>query len=218
MKKIFLILITILGFAESNAQIFTDDGRYELIGKDNPEIFKATGSPYLNDDFTSGKIFFEDKAPLPVLLRYNVYNETIEVRPNLSSEEIFKVSDRVKAIYELDGLKMISDQFYYDNRKIWGFFIVHYEGDRFQLLEKPEIRVTRPVKSDSGYSDDKPARMKKTSSLYIRDKENGVHQISLKHKDVKKFFTSAGAKEYLSDNKIKEIEDLVVLLNFLEVE
>ncbi|WP_029036986.1 hypothetical protein [Salinimicrobium xinjiangense] len=218
MKKIFLALISILGFAELNAQIFTDDGRYELIGKDNPDIFKATGSPYLNENFTSGKIFFEDKAPLPVLLRYNVYNETIEVRPDPSSEEIFKVSDREKATYELDGLKMISDQFYYDDRKIWGFFIVHYEGDRFQLLEKPEIRVTRAVRTDSGYSDDKPARMKKTSSLYIRDKEKDVHEIKLKHKDVKKFFTSAEAKNYLSKNKIKDIEDLAGLMKFLEEE
>lgn len=215
MKTIFAIAVFFVTTG-LQAQIYTEDGRYELIGKDNKDIFKATGSPYLNDDFSPGKIYFEGKPPLSVHLRYNIYSEIIEIKPDLASVEIFKVSDREKATYELNGKRIIYEQFFHEDRKILGFFISHYEGDRYRLLEKPEIKVSPPVRSESGYSDDKSAKMSKVSSYYILDAKDNSFRVRLKNKDFRKIFLSAAAKEYLSDNRIREIEDLIAFLRHME--
>lgn len=216
MKNIILTVIAVVTFSSLQAQIYTEDGRYELIGADNKDIFKASGSPYLNEEFIPGKIFFEGKPPLSVYLRYNIYNETIEIKSDPGSAETFKVSEREKATYELDDKKVIADQFFHDGKKVWGFFILHYEGDQYRLLEKPGIRVSPPVRSQSGYSDDKSAKMNIESSFFIVDRSGEITKVRLKNKDIRKAFSSAAAKEYLSDNKIKEAEDLVAFLEHLE--
>lgn len=216
MKRFLLSIIACFFVYGFQAQIYTDDGRYELIGKDNKEIFKATGSPYLKDEFSPGKIYFEGKPALSVFLRYNIHNETIEIKPQLDSEEIFKVNEVEKATYEMDGLKVIPEDFFYKERKVWGFFIVHYEGRQYKLLEKPEIKVTPSVKRESGYSEDKPAKMTKASTFYVLDSQGEIKQLNLRHKEVKKLFVSAKAEEFLDRNKIKTKEDLIALLEFLD--
>lgn len=218
MKKIFLPLLAVFYFSHLQAQIYTEDGRYELIGKDDQSLINASGSPYLTEEFLPGKIYFEGKPPLSVHLRYNIYNETIEVKPDPNKDDIFKVSDKERAIYELNGDKLVSREFWHNDRKIWGFFLEHYNGDQYQLLEKPEIKVTPPVRSESGYSEDESAKMKKTSSFYILDKNGEIVNVRIKHRDIKKAFSSPASKKYLSDNKIREAEDLVAFLQYMDGE
>lgn len=216
MKNFFLAVIAVFIICEVQAQIFTEDGRYELRGKDDPDLYKATGSPYLNENFVPGKIFFEGKPDLSVHLRYNIYSENFEIKVGKEKREIYTVSDWEKAVYEMEGKKFFSTEIKHNGKLIKGFFIEHFSGNKYKLLEKPEIKVTPPVRSESGYSEDESAKIKKSSSFYIVDDSGKFNNIKIKQRKIKKFFTSAAAKKYLSKNKIKDIEDFISFLEFLE--
>ena len=216
MKNFLILLLLITAFDTAQAQVFTEDGRYELFGKDDPNLYKASGSPYLNDEFLPGKIFFEGKPDLPVQLRFNIYAENFEIKVDKTKREIYTINDWEKAVYEMNGQKFVSTSIEHDGRKIKGFFIEHYQGNNFTLYEKPEVKVIPPVRSESGYSEDESAKIKKSSSFYLVQKTGEVEELKLKQRDIKKAFTSPEAKKYLSDNKIKEVEDLVALLEHLE--
>ena len=129
---------------------------------------------------------------------------------------MYTVSDWENAVYEMGGKKFISYTIDHDGRIIKGFFIEHFNGDKFKLLEKPEIKVNPPIRSDSGYSEDQSAKLKKNSTLYIEKESGEIVEVKLKQKEIKKEFTSEAAKKYLSDNKIKEVEDLIAFLKFLD--
>lgn len=218
MKNLLFTLLTLFAIGNVQAQIFTEDGRYELFGKDDPNLYKATGSPYLNDNFVPGKIFFKGKPDLPVQLRFNIYAENFEIKVDKGKRDIYTVSDWENAVYEMGGKKFVSAEIDHNGRMIKGFFIEHFSGDQYKLLEKPEIKVTPPVRSDSGYSEDQSAKIKKSSSFYIQKDSGEIVEVKLKNRDIKKEFTSAAAKKYLSDNKIREVEDLIAFLEFLEKE
>lgn len=216
MKNLLFTLLTLLVLANVQAQIFTDEGRYELFGKDDPNLYKAVGSPYLNDEFLPGKIFFEGKPDLPVQLRFNIYAENFEIKVDKGKRDIYTVSDWENAIYEMDGKIFVSAEIHPNGRRIKGFFIEHFSGDQYKLLEKPEIKVTPPVRSDSGYSEDQPAKINKRSAFYIQKETGETVEVKMKHKDIRKEFNSAAAKEYLADNKIREVEDLIAFLEYLD--
>lgn len=216
MKKLLLILLTLLAVDTVQAQIFTEDGRYELFGKDDPNLNNAEGSPYLNDNFLPGKIFFKGKPDLPVQLRFNIYAENFEIKVDKGKRDIYTVRDWENATYEMGGKKFVSSRVDHNGRMIKGFFIEHFDGKRYKLLEKPEIKVAPPVRSDSGYSEDQPAKIKKSSSFYIQKDSGEVVEVKLKQRDIRKEFTSEAARKYLSDNKIREVEDLISFLKYID--
>lgn len=216
MRNTIFTLVALLVLGTVQAQIFTEDGRYELFGKDDPNLNKAQGSPYLNDNFLPGKIFFEGKPDLPVQLRFNIYAENFEIKVDKGKRDIYTVRDWENAIYEMGGKKFVSAEVDHNGRTIKGFFIEHFNGSQYRLLEKPEIKVTPPVRSDSGYSEDQPAQIKKSSSFFVQKPSGEIKEVKIKHRDIRKEFTSEAAKKYLSDNKIKEVEDLVAFLKFID--
>ena len=107
MKKFVITLFTfIISFLNSNAQdsgigaVTTGDlfsggnvilrglmeRDYELVLLNGEMIHgKAEGSPYLNDEFTKGKIIFDNGKEYDVLTRLNVGTQKFEIKKNLNS-------------------------------------------------------------------------------------------------------------------------------------
>lgn len=219
--RVFSAIITLLLGFGLNAQVINDGGieGLQLMTKVSDDLFKVQGSPYLSDDFQYGILEIENKEPIKAFLRYDIHQDIVEIKMDPESEEIYSLANQKGVSYLLDNNKIIADQIFSDDGKILGLFIEHFNGENYRLLEKYKVSVSKPVQAKSSYESDKPAQMKKSSELYLLSKGSvNAENIRVKHRDVKKAFTSPVAKEYLSDNKIKELEDLVAFLKFLDVE
>lgn len=217
-KHLFLFLILfITGSAFIFAQI-QDSGNHGLMTLTliKNDLSTIKGTPYLEENYQSGTLLTEGKEPLLVYMRYDVKNENIEIKTDLNSNEIFVLPPGKNAKYKIDNKIFIHDKIKVDGKQIQGYFIEHFNGTNFRLLEKPVLTLTEPVKAKTGYEKDRPAEIKIESEYYIQKEDGEIKNIRLKHKDIKKTFTSKTANEYFSENRIKSIDDLIGFVKHLD--
>lgn len=219
MKKPLLFFLSLLFFNSTFifAQI-QDSGNHglmtlTLIKKD---LSKIKGTPYLEEKYQSGTFYSEGKEPLTAYMRYDVHNENIEIKTDLNSEEVFVLPIGKNSKYEIDSQTFLHDKLIINGQQIQGYFIEHYAGNNFRFLEKPQVVLTEPIVARTGYEKDRPAEIKIESEFYVKKEDGSMENIRLKHKDIKKSFTSKSANEYLSKNKIKSLDDLVNFLKHLD--
>lgn len=219
MKKHISIFLSffILGSACLFAQV-QDNGNHGFmtLTLKNKDLSEIKGTPYLEENYTQGTVFLEGKDPLKVFMRYDVQNEIIEIKTDLNSNEIYLLPPGKKAKYEIDNQTFVYDKIKVDGKQILGYFIEHFNGENFRFLEKHLATVTEAVAASTGYGKDTPAEIKIESQFYIQKEDGKMEYVRLKHKDIKKSFTSKTANTYLSKNKIKNENDLVDLLKHLD--
>ena len=94
MKKLLnsVLILLLLSFQNSFSQTFEISEIFEtssviLGNKLNKKDFsKAEGSPYLNKNFKSGKLIFENGKTYNVLTRLNVGSQKFEIKKDFNSE------------------------------------------------------------------------------------------------------------------------------------
>lgn len=218
MKKLFFLL-AFFTVCPIFSQVISDSGNlsFRLITtKDSDRMKSVEGSPYLNEDFEYGIVSVEGKNPLNVYLRYNVFQEQVEIKPDLRNEDTFLLPNKETTIYKIGPQTLVFEEIRSEGRIFSGFFIEHYNGENLRLLEKPVATLTEAVKAQTGYETDKPARIKIEEEFFVVDSDGQVTPVRIKHRDVKKTFKSPGAKKYLSENNIRSKEDLISFISFLD--
>lgn len=217
MKKLYTLLVLLLCVG-MNAQVIHDGGLegLRLMTKVSDDLEKVQGSPYWTEDFRYGTIHIGEKEPIRAFLRYDVRDEVVQIKTDPNSEDIYQLSNRPDISYFVDNKKIVADQITSDSGKLSGLFIEHFNGEDYRLLEKLTVNVSEPVQATSSYGNDKPAQMTISNKLFVvTDKR--AKEVRLKKRDIKKMFPSEPARNYISDNKIKEVEDLVALLMHLDL-
>ncbi len=215
--KIFSALFALLLSFGLHAQVI--DGGIEglrLMTKVSEDLEKVHGSPYWFEEFQFGTISIKDKSPIKGFLRYDVQSEIIEIKTDQNSDEIYTLGNRSDVSYILNNKRIIADQISSDNGRVSGLFIEHFNGENYRLLEKMRVDISEAVQAKSSYESDKPARMEISSNFYLISDNKTAKEIRIKHRDLKKMFSSKHAKKFLSDNKIREVEDLVAFLEYME--
>lgn len=220
MKKQLLLILVIFICGANYAQVpINDSGNHGLMTittKKNESMKEIQGSPYLVRDFQYGTATVEGKQPLKVFMRYNVLQEKIEIKIELNAEETYLLPKHQKTVYEIVSDTFVYDQVDFNGKKITGYFLEHYVGQNFRLLEKPTTSVTEAVKAKTGYDRDRPAEIVIKKEYYVVKENNQVENVRLKHRDIKKIFDSDRAKTYLSKNKIRTEQDFVYFISYLD--
>jgi hypothetical protein len=215
MKKLILLLAIVSCPYLVPAQINDGgmNGFMKITTKENDKMNSIEGSPYLNEEFAAGIIKLEGKTTLNVYLRYNVVKETMEIKTDKNSKDTYTLPLNKTTVYSLGAQNYIPEEISYKGKNITGFFIEHYDGENVRFLEKPTVTITDPVKAKTGYEKDKPAQIKIDQEYYLVFSEGQVENIKLRQRDLKDVFDEGIAKKYLSENKVKTIEDLVAFLS-----
>lgn len=222
MKKSISIIISFLLFITAGAvqaQIHDSGGHgfMKITTKKNANMAEVKGSPYLEEEFQYGQIEMEDKEPLNVFLRYDALNENVEIKSDKNSPDtyILPLSESTVYLIGREKLRLRYNEVRPGGEEITGYFIEHYNGDNWRLLEKPSVSVSEAVPAKTGYQRDKPAKMEIDSEYYVIG-DGIVENVRIKHRDIRKAFGSRPAQEFLSDNKIRSEEDLVVFVAHLD--
>ncbi len=220
MKKFILLLFVVsITTGVQAQQVYSDSGNHGLMTittKKNENLKNIQGTPYLQDEYQYGTVKVEGKEPLKVFLRYDVLNENMEIKLDKNEEETYALPLKEETLYHIGPNAFKYSTLRSSGHTVRGYFIEHYSGDNYRLLEKPSIEVTEAVKARTGYEKDRPAEMKLESEFYIVGKDNEVKNVRLKHRDIKKAFNFGEAKKYLSDNRIRSKEDLVAFVAYLD--
>lgn len=218
MKKLVLLLLAISTFSQSRGQVELQDGQNLMLipVKENNVMNTLSGTPYLQEDFVLGTVFMEGKEPLKVFMRYDVHQEQIEIKTEPASNEVFWLPKKKNTEYLMGTKRIILDELVHEGKRIVGYFVEHYDGDKFRLVEKPVVTIDEAVKAKTGYDKDQPAKIVIEEEFYIIDSKGEIKNVRLRHRDIKKAFDSSNAKNYLSENKIRSEEDLVNFISYLD--
>lgn len=221
MKNFFFLILAGAFFITTtvSAQIHDSGGHsmMRITSKQSDILKDVKGSPYLYDDFMYGMITMEGKDPLRVLMRYDVNSETFEVKTEKESDDIYVLPLNKDTKYHLGTETYVYRTINFEGKEITGYFQTHFEGDNVSLLEKPSLTFTEAVKAKTGYDKDRPGEIKLNKNLYLVFKDGKVENVRLKEKDFEKAFSSSSTvKKYLSDNKLKTIEDFLKMLKWYD--
>lgn len=220
MKKVVIGVFAALSFISVEAQqVFSDSGNHGLMTittKEKEANNEIAGSPYYNDEYQQGVVEIEGKGPLQAYLRYNVVSEQMEIKTHPASSTTYMLPRGQEATYKVGGNTFVLDKINADGNTVYGYFIEHYDGDNIRLLEKPTAELTEAVKAQNTYQKDRPAEIKLEEQYYIVLENGAAENVRLKNRDIRKAFNSRPVKDYLSDNKIRSVEDLVAFVRFYD--
>ncbi|WP_299333816.1 hypothetical protein [uncultured Psychroserpens sp.] len=226
MKKslFFMVLLTVVSFnaiAQDTArQNLTSPGMvYAFDMNDNSII----GTPYIIDKFMPGKISADKEGKL-YSLRYNAFNDVIELKKNENEVEALN-RDLVNVTITFSNSNKSYRAYNYIDAKTKkgkrGYFVIASDvSHKKPLLIKERVVFIEKQKAKSGYAKTKPAQYKRKSDQYYTLNESGIAiELSTKKKDLANSFPehSKAILDYIKSNKIKtsKQEDLVKLMDYI---
>lgn len=127
------------------------------------------GSPYLSTDFKKGKIIETTNGQiLEAYLRYNIFEDNFEVKPNLNDSEIFLIKryPNYRFTYDRNKVEFVLNSKLFNNKDN-GYAFVLLDGENFSLYKIYSQSLTPPKKGKTPYDRDKPASLNTTKTYLI---------------------------------------------------
>ncbi len=183
------------------------------------ESDQLAGSPYINEKFLPGQIIVDEKQFQNVYLRFNALNEVMEIKVRPGDEEVFFLPRTEKYTYIQDNKTFfIKDFIIEDGEVISGYWINYFRNSKNLFVGKPVTRTTAAKAAQTGYEKPKPPKVDTYVHYYLSLNDSPLKKVNLKQRDFEKIFQSDRMKKYFSNNKIKEVEDVVAMLKYYSLE
>lgn len=217
-----------------NSYFSNDSSLEQNLRLSNPDIFKLNeagkyvinfdnikGSPYEINAFSFGHVTDEiSNKSVNLYLRYNIYNDEIELKPDFNSKKILGL------LKEHDISCKIRDKYYYyaafideKNNIKKGYLIQVYKGENYSLFKRLKSTFTPKKASKNSYVQAKKAKFKKSISYYIK-KGDIISFLPNKKKTMLNKFKSEkiNFKNYISKKRpnLKDEKDIIDLVKFLD--
>lgn len=184
------------------------------------DLKSIKGSPYENDEFLMGRAMSDNlNISNPYFMRYNIYNDVIEIKDKERSVEMSKSSD----VYALINDREYHYESYSDEsgKLNKGYFILLYKGEQLSLYARKTQRYKDVVKAKTSYHQDVPAAFV-DSKDYTMKKEGQMEFLSRNKKELTRQFPSLEAKlkGYIKTNRINlnDDADMIRLFAYIDQE
>jgi hypothetical protein len=176
------------------------------------------GSPYEQDTFAQGKAVSKKlNNSMVCFLRYNIYNDIIEIKDDNSAVGLIK-SLHIYAI--ISGTEYHYEDFIDVNKKSSeGYFILLSKGSIITLYLRKTKTFKEAVKAESSYYKDEKATFIDSQSYYFK-KHSVLIPLSHKKKELLQLFpkNEKDLNHYFKKHKVdaKSEEDMVKLFSYLD--
>jgi hypothetical protein len=186
---------------------------------------KIEGTPYLNEQYVEGEIFFGEANRTKVPVRYNIYQDLMEYKQN-GKALVLDPSNKIKKV-RMGDETFIVEKINTDGKSKYSFLHVLDTAQAFMpgkmiLMSKKMIKYQEPLQGKALDGGDLPAKFSRLSDAYfyrIGDgelKEVGnlkdlIASLPDKQEEVKQF----AKKEKISPKKEQELLKLVSYYNSL---
>ena len=232
MKKIIIsIFILTISFTYNYGQdygigsVTTDDlfsgGNVILRKLMKRDYSEAEGSPYLNEEFTKGKIVFNNGKEYDVLTRLNVGTQKFEIKKNLNSPtSIIYINESISIqmnnnMYDLHSINL-------ENEQILAILENCVELENISLYYFPRKVIKMPVETGAvapttGFTKTPMPKWTEANEFLIL-KDNNWYSVpnSFKKLVSMNIFDSKLLKKYKKSNKlnIKKKESLIKMVTY----
>ena len=223
MKKIIVVLSvlsTLFGYAQNDItnyvalrdQLKVYDGNGQISGKE------IEGTPYYTEEFLEGVIIKEGFEDQNAYFRFNVLKDIVEIKVKKNHSEIFILPRVEDFVFDLEDYSLIFKTLItQEGDVVTGYYFNYFENDNIMFIAKPKSKITAEKKAETSYEKDKPSKIVINMEYYISFNGDPLTEVRIKEKDFKKLLDdSPELSIYFKENKVKEIEDVVKLLEFYD--
>lgn len=206
MTKRNLTIVFILFFAITYAQNIQLPTEYisnsTLGGVNNNLPANVQGSPYVNEEFVIGKVFINEDKPYTGLLRYNAYNDGIEMKTENGVITLLK-REYLKA--QIDGKLYLIENYKTENGTIRKTYFVELNEGKARLLLNQRKKFVEAKPARSTYSKDQPPKFEDETSYYLITEGKAAVKTKLKSNDVLAAFADhqKELQDFVKQNKLK---------------
>ena len=229
MKKLLnsLLILLLLSFQNSFGQTFEISEIFEtssvILNKLNENDYsQAEGSPYLDKNFKSGKLVFENSKTYNVLARLNVGSQKFEIKKDSNSEpNLIEIDSSVKV--EMNGIIYKSHSINLNGQEIIAVLEDCIELENISLYYFPKKVIKMPVdtggaNAPSSGSTRAPKPKWADASEFVVKIEGRWNIIPKSYKKLvaKNIFDQKLLKKYKKANKLnlKKKESLIELVSY----
>lgn len=182
------------------------------------ELSSIVGSPYEDKSFSLGKVTNNlTKKSKPYYLRYNVYNDVIEIDDNTNTVSLMKSLN----IYAIMNNREYHYEIYsdVDSKTDEGYFILLSKGENSSFFLRQTKKFNGKVEARDSYHKEIPASFVDSKSYYIK-KDRILFPVSKSKKGfLKQFYENENElKKYMKSNKLnlKSEKDIIKVYNYLD--
>ncbi len=187
----------------------------------NIDLSTVKGSPYENKNFQPGKaVNREVGKPEDYYLRYNVYNDVIELKKHSNDQ---KIGGLIKSenIYAIINNREYHYKKYLDSHSNTkeGYFILLKKGKHSNLYLKKTKEFKDKVMPKDNFEKEKPAQFTDDQSYYLQKGEVLVRVASRKKKFLQEYpDLSKQLGKYIKSEKInlRSEKDVIKIFNYLD--
>jgi hypothetical protein len=180
---------------------------------------KIEGTPYLDENYVDGEIYYGEAKRAQVPLRYNIYRDLMEYQQN-GKPLVLDPSDKIKKV-RLGENTFIVDKFEFEGKTKLGFLNLLDSG-KVTLLSKKVVKYQEPLKGRALDGGDLPAKFSRSTDAFFFKVGGGIAQkidnvkdmiatLPDKQEELKQFVK----KEKISPKKEGELLKLVRYYNSL---
>ncbi|UCE69516.1 MAG: hypothetical protein JSW57_00975 [Flavobacteriaceae bacterium] len=175
---------------------YINNNTYGGINNLPPDI---EGSPYLRDEFVKGTVFVENEKPYAAMMRYNAYQDEIQVQGSDGISSLFK-RDYIWA--EIGG-ETFRIQTYGDRTGTSKGYFVELNRGNIRLLKRIVREFKEGQPAVSSYSQNTPPRFDEKVTYYLVREESPAREVRLRKKDILGFLSSKEVETYVKENKLR---------------
>ena len=183
------------------------------------DLSKMSGSPYSMKTFVLAKVERgNEKAKASLLLRYNGYNDEIEIGKSTTqetSEEALLKDKNLRATFNNKTYQYKT----FESKKgetTDGYLILLFKGENYQLYRQDKKKLSEGRLAKTSLDKDIAPRFRDVPSFYLAEGNSLPNEIDLKMKSIRKQLRSEDVLKSKGIKKIKSEEKLIAFLKNLE--
>lgn len=217
MKKLIFIIVLVSNWAISqtigNGDGITTDAQAGIVIREVP----IDGSPYVNEIYKKGTTLINDVSRTDALMRYNAYNDAVEILDENGATRKLLRRSNIKAVFDGKTYEVIDYDLAGNIKK--GYFNPLNEGNTV-LYFRPKKIFLQAEKPDNGYDTYDPPHYKDVSSFYIKKENQPAEEVKLSKRNVLKALGDKTVllKKFIDkyDLNLKDESDVIRLLNYYD--
>lgn len=179
-----------------------------------------TGSPFLSEDYEECEVFNLDNRIGKMYYRYNAYNEEIQVKKSLYTNDFFALIRDQNVSIVTNGAELVFSEFLNQKNQKWKGYLFRLVKGKYALYKRENVKYTDKIKAVTSMEKDVPAKFTKFKVYYIQEKSGEIKRLKLKKKSFLKSLSPEDSKflkdwSDFGDKKLKNEADLVEIFSYL---
>jgi hypothetical protein len=224
--KIFLSILIFAHLSTYTYAQFSQLGDLDIIVvtnhklDDTIDVSATEGSPYENETFVFGKAISEKmNISSPYLMRYNIYNDVIEVKDKDQINELLRSFNLYVTISNKEyHYAEYSNE---SNTIKKGYFTLLYRGANIELFSRKTQKYKQAVPPKNSFQPKQPAAFVDYQSYFMK-KEGALLAIATNKKELIGQFPGieADVKKFMKANKISlnSEDDIIELFTYIDTQ